>query len=183
MNNTQLQKLFAEQIADLYDAEKQLVKALPKLAAAADNEDLVIAIRGHLSETQEQVQRLEEVFREFGLTPKAKACKAMKGLIAEGGEALEEMGEGELRDLAIISAAQRVEHYEISGYGTARTMAEVLGNENAARLLQVTEDEETAADSKLTEIAAALYTSVNEDRKPATPAARASRSTGSGRGR
>jgi ferritin-like metal-binding protein YciE len=107
----------------------------------------------------------------------------MRGLIAEGGEALEEMGEGELRDLAIISAAQRVEHYEISGYGTARTMAEVLGNENAARLLQVTEDEETAADSKLTEIAAALYTSVNEDRKPATPAARASRSTGSGRGR
>lgn len=159
MNHETLQQLFVEQIRDIYDAEKQLTKALPKLAKAAHSEDLAEAIRSHLSETQNQVSRLEEVFGIVGVAAKGKTCKAMKGLVEEGSEAVQEKEEGTLRDLAIIAGAQRVEHYEMSAYGTARVLAEQLGLQDAAELLQQTEDEEKQADAKLTEVAMALYES------------------------
>lgn len=158
MNQNTIKELFVEQIRDLYDAEKQLVKALPKLAKAVESEELAQALRNHLEETQNQVARLEKIFGMAGVAAKGKPCKGMKGLIEEGSEAAQEE-EGDLRDLAIIAGAQKVEHYEISAYGTARTIAEQLGLDEAAKLLQQTEDEERAADSKLTELAMALYES------------------------
>jgi len=163
MNHETLQELFVEQLRDVYDAEKQLVKALPKLAKAADSEDLAEAIRSHLSETQNQVTRLEEVFGLVGMAAKGKPCKAMKGLIEEGNEAIQEEEKGELRDLAIIAGAQRVEHYEISAYGTLRAIAEQLEMDQAAELLQQTEDEEKQADSKLTEVAMTIYGSSDDE--------------------
>lgn len=159
MNQETLQELFVEQIRDIYDAEKQLVKAIPKMAKAAQSEELADGLRNHLVQTQEHVTRLEEVFGIAGVAAKGKPCKGMKGLIEEGGEALEEEEKGALRDLAIIAAAQRVEHYEISAYGTARTLAEQLGLNDAAELLQQTEDEEKEADSTLTKAAMSLYES------------------------
>jgi ferritin-like metal-binding protein YciE len=163
MENEDLQKLFVEQVKDLYDAEKQLVKALPKLAKAADSEELAEAIRHHLEETQGHVARLEEVFEQAGVTAKGKPCKGMRGLIEEGNEAVQDEDEGVMRDLAIIAGAQKVEHYEMSAYGTCRTLAERLNLGEAAQLLQQTEDEEKAADSKLTEVAMALYESAGEE--------------------
>jgi ferritin-like metal-binding protein YciE len=162
MDQETLQDCLVEQLRDIYDAEKQLTKALPKMAKAADSEDLVEAIRGHLEETQGQVTRMEQVFQELGIAAKGKPCKAMKGLIEEGGEAISENDKGPVRDIAIIAAAQRVEHYEIAAYGTVRTMAEHLENDRVAELLQETEDEEKAADSKLTEIAMAIYGAEDE---------------------
>jgi len=139
-----------------------LVKALPKLAKAAQSEDLAEALRSHLTETEGHVKRLEKVFGVLGVPAKGKSCKAMKGLVEEGGEAAQEEA-GELRDLAIIAGGQRVEHYEISAYGTARTLAERLNLNQAAELLQKTEDEEIAADSKLTEIAMSIYDSSDSE--------------------
>lgn len=161
MNQEGLQELFVGQIRDIYDAEKQLVKALPKLAKAAQSEELSEAIRNHLSETEGQVSRLVEVFSMVGVAAKGKPCKAMKGLLEEGDEAIREQDKGPLRDLALIAGAQRVEHYEMAAYGTVRTIAEQLGLEEAASLLQETEDEEKQADSKLTDVAAMLYESLN----------------------
>jgi len=158
MHNDQLKELLIDQVRDIYDGEKQLVKALPKLAKASQSEELGDAIRQHWDDTQRQVERLETIFEFLEVPAKGKTCKGMKGLIAEGSEAAEE-AEGVLRDLAIIAASQRVEHYEISAYGTARTIAERFGNKQIAGLLQETEDEERAADGKLTEIAMALYDS------------------------
>lgn len=151
-----LHELFVEQIRDIYDAEKQLVKALPKLVKAADSEPLAKTIRSHFEETKEHVARLEQIFGLLGVTPKGSPCQGMKGLIQEGSEATE-AEEGRLRDLAIIAGAQRVEHYEISAYGTARTIAQQLGMRQAVDLLQRTETEESMADSKLTEVAMDLY--------------------------
>jgi len=151
---TTLEDLLVEQVRDLYDAEKQLVRALPKMAEAANSEDLQQAIESHLEETKNQVSRLERVFQELDKPAKGKACKAMRGLVEEGGEALE--GDSPLTDLAIIAAAQRVEHYEISAYGTARAIAQQLGQDTIASLLEETEEEEKAADTKLTDIAAEL---------------------------
>lgn len=162
MQQETLRDLFVEQVRDLYDAEKQLVKALPKLAKAADSEDLTEAIRSHLQETENHVSRLEEVFGLVGAPAKGKPCKGMKGLIEEGSEAMQKEEDAILRDLAIISGAQKVEHYEVSGYGTCRTLAEQLGLDEAVALLQQTEDEEKEADSKLTEIAMTLYESVDK---------------------
>ncbi|MCU1338143.1 MAG: ferritin-like protein [Bryobacterales bacterium] len=156
MDQQSLQELLVDNVRDIYDAEKQLVKALPKMAKAADSEELADAIREHLEQTQNQVGRLENIFEMLGIPAKGKPCKGMRGLIEEGSEALEE-DEGVLRDLEIIAGAQKVEHYEIAAYGTARTIAERLGNDDAAKLLQETEDEEKAADSKLSEIAMSLY--------------------------
>jgi len=161
MKQETLRELFMEQLQDLYDAELQLVKALPKMAEAAASNDLAKTIESHLAETETQVSRLEEIFEDLSVTAKAKTCKAMRGLIEEGEEALKE-SEGDLRDLAIIAAAQRVEHYEISAYGTARTLAERLGMEDAAELLRQTEDEEEQADSNLTDVAEAIYDSSEE---------------------
>ncbi len=162
MDQETLQECLIDQLRDIYDAEKQLVKALPKLAKACDSEELAEAITEHLRETEEQVTRLEQVFEALGVTAKGKACKGMKGLIEEGSEQAEQDEAGMARDLAIIAAAQRVEHYEISAYGTARTMAEQLGNNEAAQLLEETEEEEFAADSKLSEIAMELYEQIDE---------------------
>ena len=162
MNQETLQELFVEQLRDIYDAEKQLVKALPKMAKAAEAEELAGGLLAHLEETKGQVTRLEEVFGIVGVAAKGKPCKAMKGLIEEGDEVIEEEEKGQLRDLAIIAAAQRVEHYEISAYGTVRTLAEHLGLKKAVSLLQQTEDEEKEADSNLTQAAMALYESADD---------------------
>jgi ferritin-like metal-binding protein YciE len=160
MTMTTLDELLLDQIRDLYDAEKQLVRALPKMAKAATSEYLREAIENHLEETKNQVSRLEEIFAELETPAKGKSCKAMKGLIEEGGEAAGEKGADALIDLSVIAAAQRVEHYEISAYGTARAIATHLGHDRVAALLEQTEDEEKATDSKLTEIASGLYQEV-----------------------
>ena len=163
MNQEVLQECLTNELRDIYDAEKQLTKALPKLAKAASSEELTQALTDHLEETQAQVARLEEVFEVLGIPAKGKACKGMKGLIEEGNEHVQEEDAGVVRDLAIIAAAQRVEHYEIAAYGTARTLAEQIGNTEAAKLLQETEDEEVAPDSKLSDIAMMIDESEDED--------------------
>ncbi len=148
-----LQDLFVEQMRDLFDAEKQLVKALPKLAKASTSEDLRAAFEGHLEETEGHVQRLEQVFTMLGLKPKGKTCAAMEGLIAEGKEMIAEKGDDMVKDAGLIACAQRVEHYEIAGYGCLHTWAQQLGHHEAANLLQQTLDEEKGADQKLSHIA------------------------------
>jgi ferritin-like metal-binding protein YciE len=151
-----LEVLLAQEIKDLYSAETQLVKALPKMAKAATNPELKEAITTHLEETKVHAERLEEVAKILGTTPKGKVCKAMKGLVEEGSEVMEEDGEDTIKDLALIGAAQKVEHYEIAGYGTARAMAEALGLDEVVQLLQTTLDEEGHADDLLTGVAEQL---------------------------
>jgi ferritin-like metal-binding protein YciE len=153
MTLNSLNDLFVVQIQDLYDAEQRLIKALPKMADAASNKELKSAFQKHLRETEQHVSRLEKVFSILGLTAQRETCEAMKGLIAEGDEAVNAGGDPEVRDAALIAAAQRVEHYEIAGYGTVRTLAEQLGHNEVARILQQTLDEEGACDKKLTQIA------------------------------
>jgi ferritin-like metal-binding protein YciE len=153
MEMESLQDLFVENLKDLYSAETQLTKALPKMAKAATDPDLKNAFQTHLKETEGQIERLEKIFEELDESPKGKKCKAMEGLIEEGKELMEEDAEPEVMDAGLIGAAQKVEHYEIAGYGTVRTYAQMLGNEEAARLLQQTLDEEGATDKKLTELA------------------------------
>jgi ferritin-like metal-binding protein YciE len=145
-------KLFEEELKDLYSAESQLVKALPKMAKAASSTGLKKAFTSHLSETKGQVDRLRKVGELLDIKLTGKKCKAMEGLLEEGEEILDADGPEAVIDAALIAAAQRVEHYEISGYGTARTLAEHLGHARAAKLLQQTLDEESAADEKLTAI-------------------------------
>lgn len=147
-----LKSLLEEQIKDLYSAENQLVKALPKMAKAAASDDLREAFESHLEETRGHVERLQEIAGILETKPGGKKCKAMEGLVAEGGEVLEEEGADAVIDAALIAAAQRVEHYEISAYGSARAMAEQLGEQRIIKLLQQTLDEEAAADKKLTGI-------------------------------
>jgi ferritin-like metal-binding protein YciE len=148
-----VENLFVHELKDLLSAEKQLVKALPKMAKGASSETLRAAIEEHLEQTKVHVERLERVFSMVDKTPRAELCKAMEGLIEEGSDLLEEEGAAAVKDAALIAAAQKVEHYEISGYGTARTLAELLGNQQAAALLQETLDEEKETDAKLTELA------------------------------
>jgi ferritin-like metal-binding protein YciE len=155
-----LEEVLIDHLRDLYDAEKNLVRALPKMAKAADSEELADAIRNHLEETKQHVTRLEQVFETFEEKPRAKACKAMRGLIEEGGEAASD--DGTLSDLAIIAAAQKVEHYEIAAYGTAKSWAEKLGNQEAVKLLDETLKEEKAADSKLTEVSGSVLESAGQ---------------------
>ncbi|MGH9627588.1 MAG: ferritin-like domain-containing protein, partial [Bryobacteraceae bacterium] len=152
-----LRELLVEELKDLYSAEKQIVKALPKIIRGAASEELKAAIIEHLEVTKAQVTRLEEVFGTLGEKPRAKHCKGMEGLLEEGAESLEEEAKGTLRDLQLIGAAQRVEHYEVAAYGTARAMAEKLGMAQAAELLGETLAEEEQADTKLTEVAEELY--------------------------
>ena len=147
-----LKDLFINQIEDLYDAENRLTKALPKMAEAANSPQLRQAIQSHLTETLEHVSRLETIFREINVEPKRETCEAMKGLIAEGEEMIKAKGDPDVKDAALIAAAQRVEHYEMSGYSTARTFAQRLGLTQAANLLQQTLNEEVAADKKLTQV-------------------------------
>ena len=153
MTVNNIDKLFTEELKDLYSAETQITKALPKMAKAASSSELKKAFEHHLKETEGHVQRLEQIFEILGASPKGKTCEGMKGLLSEGSESMQETEEGELRDVAMISAAQRVEHYEMAGYGSVRSYAERLGQTKIAQLLQETLDEEKAADKKLTEIA------------------------------
>lgn len=148
-----LRKLYIEELRDLYNAETQLVKALPKMAKGASSAELKQAFEDHLEETEGHVERLEEIFEGLDENPKGKTCKAMKGLVEEGSEMLEEEGEESVLDAGIIAAAQKVEHYEIASYGTVRTWADLLGEKEAVKLLQETLDEEGAADEKLNELA------------------------------
>ena len=153
MNVDTVEKLFVSELKDLYSAENQITKALPKMAKAATSSELRAAFESHLKETQGQIQRLERIFKILGKAPTGKSCKGMKGVLEEGAEVLEETADGEVRDAGMISGAQRVEHYEIAGYGAVRAYAELLGQSEIAKLLQQTLDEEAAADKKLTQIA------------------------------
>ena len=148
-----LKTLLIEELRDLYSAETQLVKALPKMAKAASTEELSEAFTEHLEVTKGHVNRLEEIFEQLDEKPKGHPCMAMEGLLKEGTEAMDADGEDSVRDAALIIAAQKIEHYEIAGYGSVRTLAELLGEDRAAELLQETQDEEEEADQKLTQLA------------------------------
>jgi ferritin-like metal-binding protein YciE len=148
-----LDDLLVEQLQDLYDAEKQLTKALPEMVEAAANSELKDAFDSHFRETQEHVRRLDNIFAILGKDAESTTCEAMKGLLSEGDEVIDAEGDRDVKDAALIAAAQRVEHYEIAVYGTARTFAERLGYSDIASILQKTLDEEGAADKKLTVVA------------------------------
>ncbi len=145
--------LLVDELKDLYDAEHQLTKALPKMAKAATSPDLKKAFEAHLKETEGHIKRLEQVFEGLGKKATRKTCAAMKGLVEEGSEVIEEDMDPTVKDAALIGAAQRVEHYEMAGYGTVRTFAHVLGHHDLEAILQETLNEEGAADEKLTGIA------------------------------
>jgi ferritin-like metal-binding protein YciE len=147
-----LRDLLEDHLKDLYNAEKQLTKALPKMAKAASSETLSQAFTDHLAETKVHVERLEQIAQVLEFKPTGKKCHGMEGLIEEGKEAIEEDGDEATVDAALVAAAQKVEHYEISAYGTARALAEKLGNKKVVALLDETLNEEKAADEKLTEI-------------------------------
>lgn len=148
-----LQKLFVHELKDLYSAENQLLKALPKMEKAAENKELKQAFAGHRKETEGHVQRLETIFETLDYKPGGQKCVGMEGLLKESSEILNEGMPADVKDAALIAAAQRVEHYEIAGYGVARTYAEKLGDYEAADLLQKTLNEEGLADQKLTRLA------------------------------
>jgi len=147
-----VEKLLVEELKDLYSAEKQITKALPKLAKNASNNDLKTAFETHLKQTEGQIERLDRAFEILGKSSGGKTCKAMQGLLEEGSETMEQT-QGEVRDAAMICAAQKVEHYEMAGYGSARTWAQQLGQKEVADLLQQTLDEEGETDHKLTQLA------------------------------
>lgn len=151
--NNDLHELLLSELADLLSAETQLTKALPKMAKAAQSEELAEAFRSHLAETENHVERLNEVFSSLNEKPKRKTCQAMKGLVEEGSEMIEELEGSSASDAGLIAAAQKVEHYEIASYGTVRAWAEQMGHSEAVRLLEETLEEEKAADAKLNEIA------------------------------
>jgi ferritin-like metal-binding protein YciE len=148
-----LKDLYLEQLKDLYSAETQLVEALPKMAERATSPDLKKGFQDHLLQTQEHVRRLEQIFQDLGDSPKGQTCEGMKGLIKEGEEMIKMKGDDKVIDAGLIAAAQRVEHYEIAGYGTVRTYAEMLGKSQHASLLERTLQEEERTDEKLTRLA------------------------------
>jgi len=180
-----LQELFVNELRDIYDAEKQLTKALPKLAKAAQSDELRAAFEEHLEVTRGHVGRLEEVFKLLGTAARAKPCEGMKGLIAEGEEVMEEM-EGTTLDAALIASAQKVEHYEIATYGTLATFAEVLEMQEAKDLLGQSLEEEKEADEKLTAIASQINPEAEmegegeEEGRMAASSSRSSRSNSGG---
>jgi ferritin-like metal-binding protein YciE len=154
--DNELQELFLDELADVYNAEQQLTKALPKMAKAARNEELREGFEMHLQETENQIQRLEQVVETLGESMKRKPCKGMKGLIEEGSEMMQEKKGSAALDAALIAAAQKVEHYEIASYGTLCAWAKQLGHDEAAELLHETLEEERATDEKLTQLAESL---------------------------
>jgi len=184
-----LQKLLIEELRDLYSAEKQLVKALPKVAKKASSPKLKKAVEKHREETEKHIERLEQVFELFGEKPRAKKCLAMEGLINEAQELMQEDIEPDVLDAGLISAAQKVEHYEMASYGCVRTYASLLGNTKAAKLLQKTLDEEGKTDKILTQIAESINVeAINEDGQAPrgrgrTAGASAGNSQSAGRGR
>ncbi len=147
-----LDDMYMDLLKDLYSAEKQLVKALPKMAKNANASDLQDAFQEHLKQTEGHVDRIERIFSDMGGSPRGKKCVGMEGLVEEGSEVMKEDAEPEVRDAGLIAAAQKVEHYEIASYGTARTWANRLGYHDAAQMLQQTLDEESVANEKLTRI-------------------------------
>lgn len=151
MAEQSLKELYTDELKDLYSAENQLVKALPKLAKASESPELKAGFEEHLEQTKGHVERLDTIFSKLGENPKGKKCKGMEGLVEEGSEAIEEY-EGAVRDAALIGGAQRVEHYEIAGYGTVIAMAKQLGESEHARLLEQTLEEEKETDAKLTSL-------------------------------
>lgn len=158
-----LEDLYVDELKDLYSAENQLLKALPKMAKAATAPKLSKAFESHLKQTRGHVARLDKIFKKLGSAPKGKKCKAMEGLLAEGKELMAEDADAAVMDAALIGAAQRVEHYEMAGYGCVRTYARLLGHNDVAELLQKTLDEEGAADKALTELAEASINSSAND--------------------
>jgi ferritin-like metal-binding protein YciE len=148
-----LEKLYVDELRDIYSAENQLLKALPKMAKGASSPDLKNAFETHLRQTESHVERLEQIFADLDESPKGKTCHAMKGLIEEGSEILKEDGEESVLDAGIIVAAQKVEHYEMAAYGSARTFARLLGQKKAAELLQSTLDEESETNESLNQLA------------------------------
>jgi ferritin-like metal-binding protein YciE len=169
MELASLRDLYIEELKDLYSAENQLVKALPKMAKAATAKSLKNGFEKHLKETKTHVTRLNQVFKGLKVSPGSKKCKAMQGLIEEGEHVISENAEDEVRDAALIGAAQRVEHYEIAGYGCVRTYAKLLGYKQAERLLQQTLNEEGATDKKLTQLAERINVKAEEaPKKPAS---------------
>jgi len=148
-----LHELFVEELRDMYDGEKRIIKALPKLAKHAQSDDLRSAFTEHLRQTEKQATRLEQVFKSIGETPRGKKCDGIIGILEEGNTAMEELEEGPVLDAALIAGAQKVEHYEIASYGTLAHFAELMGHDRAKELLGTTLDEEKAADEKLNAIA------------------------------
>ena len=163
MTNEGLKKLYIDELKDLYSAENQLVKALPKLAKAASSKELKAGFAEHLEQTKGHVQRLEQIFEMLDESPKGKKCRGMEGLVEEGSEVMEEDFEDAVLDAALIGAAQRVEHYEIAGYGTVRALAEELGESDHASLLEETLEEEKETDEKLTQLAKQINAQANEE--------------------
>jgi ferritin-like metal-binding protein YciE len=157
-----LEDAYIEQLRDLYNAETQLVKALPKMAKAAHSEELKNGFLEHLEQTKGHVSRLEQIFEELDEKPSGKKCQAMAGLVEEGAETIHEDAAPAVKDALLIAAAQRVEHYEIAGYGTVKTFAQVLGHDDAVKLLEETLQEEVDTDEKLTEAARTINAEANE---------------------
>ena len=153
MESNNFRDLYISELQDLYDAENQLIEALPKMASASSSYELRAGFESHLKQTYGHLERLEQIFNSMGEDPKRKKCKGIKGLVAEAGEMIDSDFEGAVKDAGLISAAQRVEHYEISAYGAAKTFARLLGDDDAASLLEQTEDEEKQTDEKLNELA------------------------------
>jgi ferritin-like metal-binding protein YciE len=177
MRLNSLNKLYLEELRDLYSAETQLVKALPKMAKGASSDELKQAFESHLEQTKEHVERLTEIFDRLDEKPTGKTCQGMKGLIEEGSEMLEQEGDESVIDAGLIAAAQRVEHYEIAAYGTVRTFANLLGEDDAAELLQQTLDEEGETDKQLSELAEGIVnekalTEDGEEKEVATASSR-----------
>jgi ferritin-like metal-binding protein YciE len=162
MQLNSLDDLFVSELKDLYSAEKQLLKALPKMARAANSKSLQNGFAKHLKQTEGHVSRLEKVFEELGVSPRGKKCKAMEGLIEEGQEVIDEDAEPSVKDAALIAAAQRVEHYEMAGYGCVRTYANLLNHKKAASLLQQTLNEEGDTDKTLTKLAEQINVSAEQ---------------------
>jgi ferritin-like metal-binding protein YciE len=162
MSVDSMERLFVNELKDIYSAETQIMKALPKLAKAASSSDLRAAFEHHMRETEGHVQRLEQIFEMIGESPKGKTCDGIKGILEEGEKMMKEAKDGPLRDEAMIAGAQRVEHYEMAAYGTVRTYAENLGRPQIAQILEKTLVEEKAADKKLTEISEKVHREVRQ---------------------
>jgi ferritin-like metal-binding protein YciE len=163
---TSLEDLYVSELKDLYSAETQLVEALPKMAKAATSKKLKKGFQDHLKQTRGHVQRLKKVFTDLDASPTGKRCKAMEGLIKEGSEVANAKGDPDAKDAALIAAAQRVEHYEIAGYGCVRTYAKILGLREAAGLLQETLDEEAETDEALSQLAEEINVEADQNGAP-----------------
>jgi len=165
MQHEALRDLYIDELRDIYSAETQLVKALPKMARAATSDELRSGFEEHLEQTRGHVSRLEQIFEDLDEKPSGKKCAGMEGLVKEGGEMIKNEFEGEVKDAGLIGAAQRVEHYEIAAYGTVRAFAELLGDRNAVDLLSQTLEEEKEADKKLTQLASEINVEASQNKR------------------